>query len=98
MNAISGFGFPPKVTPGGTKTFDVQYTPTSGGAFSFNLSLGNNDSDEDPYNFTVSGTALAPEISVSSSEGGAIARWRHGHCRKQTNRRKRRDSHLYDQQ
>ena len=73
VNDISGFGFPPKVSPGGTKTFDVQYTPTSGGAFSFNLSLGNDDSDENPYTFTVSGTALAPaEISVNSSEGGAI--------------------------
>nr|WP_246476118.1 choice-of-anchor D domain-containing protein [Roseibium litorale] len=59
---------------GGTTTFTVQYTPTIAGAFSFDLSFTNNDSDENPFNFTVSGTASgAPEIEVSSSEGGAVS-------------------------
>ncbi|WKD50609.1 choice-of-anchor D domain-containing protein [Microbulbifer spongiae] len=60
------------VTPGGTTNFIVQYTPSAAGAFSFELSFTNNDGDENPYNFTVSGTAPAPEIEVSSSESGAL--------------------------
>ncbi|MDO3385839.1 choice-of-anchor D domain-containing protein, partial [Gilvimarinus sp. SDUM040013] len=55
-------------------TFTVQYTPTLAGAFSFDLSFVNDDADENPFNFTVSGTGSgAPEISVSSSVGGAVA-------------------------
>ncbi|MCK7613612.1 choice-of-anchor D domain-containing protein [Roseibium sediminicola] len=58
---------------GGTTTFQVQYTPTLAGAFSFDLSFSNDDSDENPFNFTVSGTATgAPEISVSADIGGAV--------------------------
>ncbi|MEW5250955.1 choice-of-anchor D domain-containing protein [Microbulbifer discodermiae] len=60
------------VIPGGTTNFIVQYTPTAAGAFSFDLSFVNNDGDENPYNFTVSGTAPGPEIEVTSSEGGAL--------------------------
>lgn len=67
---------------GGTETFTVQYTPTLAGAFSFGLSFTNDDSDEDPYNFTVSGTATGtPEISVDETglnqgpvaDGGTLA-------------------------
>ena len=58
---------------GGTTTFQVQYTPTVAGAFSFDLSFVTNDSDENPFNFTVSGTGIgAPEIAVSSSVSGAL--------------------------
>gem|GEM_PF-2376867 len=41
---------------GGTATFDVQYTVTAGGAFSFELDVTNNDADEGNYDITVSGT------------------------------------------
>ncbi|WP_350334594.1 choice-of-anchor D domain-containing protein [Coralliovum pocilloporae] len=59
---------------GGPQTFDVTYTPTATGAFSFELDITNDDSDENPYDILVSGTGVAPEIAVSSSEsGGAVA-------------------------
>jgi hypothetical protein len=54
------------VPGGGTTTFFVTYTPTAVGAFSFNLSFANNDSDENPFNFTVSGTAVAAVPTVTS--------------------------------
>lgn len=61
------------VAPGGTTTFTVNYTPTIAGAFGFDLSMVNDDGDENPYNVTVSGTATgAPEIAISSSISGAL--------------------------
>jgi hypothetical protein len=45
---------------GGTTTFSVTYTPRDVGPFSFLVSFANNDSDENPFNFTVSGTGTAP--------------------------------------
>ncbi|MEP1186630.1 MAG: choice-of-anchor D domain-containing protein [Roseibium sp.] len=75
--AVDTIGAPGSTTVtsgGGTTTFQVQYTPTVAGAFSFGLSFVNNDADENPYNFTVSGTATGtPEISVSADIGGAVA-------------------------
>ena len=41
----------------GEATFDVTYTPAANGAYSFQLALTNNDTDESPYDITVSGTA-----------------------------------------
>ncbi len=62
------------VAPSGSTTFTVNYTPTLAGAFSFDLSVVNDDGDENPYNFTVSGTATGtPEIGLSGSIGGAVA-------------------------
>jgi hypothetical protein len=61
------------VAPGGTTTFTVSYTPTNAGAFGFDLSMVNDDADENPYDVTVSGTATgAPEIAISSSISGAL--------------------------
>ena len=66
VNSISAPGST-TVSPSGSTTFTVKYSPTSGGAFSFDLSFANNDSDEDPFNLTVAGTALAPEIEVAET-------------------------------
>ncbi len=74
VNSITAPGSTTVAPSGGTTTFAVQYTPTVAGAFSFNLSFTNDDADENPFNFTVSGTATgAPEISVSASIGGAVS-------------------------
>ncbi|PWW01453.1 hypothetical protein DFR52_102115 [Hoeflea marina] len=74
VGSIAAPGSTTVAAGGGTTTFDVEYTPTLAGAFSFGLSFVNDDGDENPFNYTVSGTATgAPEIEVSSSEGGAVA-------------------------
>ncbi|MEC8195972.1 MAG: Ig-like domain-containing protein, partial [Pseudomonadota bacterium] len=73
VGSISAPGSSSVAAGGGSTTFTVQYTPTVAGAFSFDLAMVNGDADESPYNITVSGTATgAPEISVSSSESGAL--------------------------
>ncbi|MEJ7594836.1 MAG: choice-of-anchor D domain-containing protein, partial [Planctomycetaceae bacterium] len=57
----------PNISAGGFDTFDVKFSSATPGTFTGELSFTNNDSDENPYNFTVianvsvSGT---PEIDV----------------------------------
>jgi hypothetical protein len=55
------------LAPSTSTTFEVQVTPLAVGAFSFGLSIANNDANENPYDWTVSGTA-------SSSGGGSGSR------------------------
>lgn len=54
--------------PGQTKDFDIRFAPTNSGLKTAVFSLGNNDGNENPYNFTIQGTCIAPEISI---QGGA---------------------------
>ncbi|MEM8651481.1 MAG: choice-of-anchor D domain-containing protein, partial [Pseudomonadota bacterium] len=62
------------IAAGASTTFTVSYTPTIAGAFSFDLDIGSDDADENPYDIAVSGTATgAPEIDISSSETGPVA-------------------------
>jgi len=62
------------VTPGGTETFTVTYTPLSAGPFEFEVFMTNDDPDVLQYEFTVSGASTGePEIAVTSSVSGAVA-------------------------
>lgn len=55
------------VAPGATTALVLTVVPTAAGAWSFPVSLVNDDADEDPYDWTVGGTAIpvAPEIALS---------------------------------
>ena len=63
------FTGPADTTLAPTETTDivVPYSPTVAGAFSFDVSLGNNDVDESPYVFTISGTGLDVTAPVGYS-------------------------------
>jgi len=55
------------VAPSGTTSFTIRFEPTSTGSKSATLSIANNDSDENPYDFDITGTATpapTPEINV----------------------------------
>ncbi|MCG7627734.1 autotransporter outer membrane beta-barrel domain-containing protein, partial [Epibacterium sp. MM17-32] len=56
---------------GGTTTLQVDYTAIAGGAYGFDLSLGSDDADEDPFDISVTGTAqsVASGLSVQSGSG-----------------------------
>lgn len=60
---------PGSSVPSGTSTsFNVDITPTAAGVWDFGISIVNNDSNENPYGFNVTGTAVAlaaPEMNVS---------------------------------
>ncbi len=71
FSLVSSFGSL-TVTPGNSTTFTVRLTAAAAGSPSGTLSFGNNDSNENPFNFTINGevtAATAPEIAVS--DGGA---------------------------
>jgi hypothetical protein len=64
------------VSPGGNTTFSVDVDPAAAGAWDLAVSFGNSDPNEDPYDFTVDGTAAgapSPEIELEDSAGAAIA-------------------------
>lgn len=50
------------LAPAGTTQFSIAVTPLSAAAFSFDVTINNNDPDsgESPYTFTVSGTGVNP--------------------------------------
>jgi hypothetical protein len=56
------------VAPGGSTTFTVTFNPIAGGLRTATLSIANNDSDENPYNFAIQGTGLVyPEMDVKGN-------------------------------
>jgi len=56
------------VAASGSTTFVITFTPGGLGLRSANVSIANNDSDENPYTFTINGTGVAPEINLK--QGG----------------------------
>lgn len=58
------------ITPGNSATFTLTANGSlSGGAKSGTVSIANNDSDENPYNWTVNFTILAPEMRIVIDAG-----------------------------
>ncbi|OQW93914.1 MAG: hypothetical protein BWK79_08640, partial [Beggiatoa sp. IS2] len=51
-----------------TTTFVVQFAPTTVGTVEGTISIANNDSDENPYTFTVAGEGISPPFSVQGNE------------------------------
>jgi hypothetical protein len=68
---MAGFGTR-LLAPGQSTTFRVRYNASTVGTQSGQISFGNNDSDENPFNFTVRGTAVSGGlIAGSPSRGGS---------------------------
>ncbi len=57
------------VAASGSTTFNVAFDPTVNGAVTATLSIANDDADEAPYTFSVTGTGTggAPEIAVTGN-------------------------------
>ncbi|MCA8936454.1 MAG: choice-of-anchor D domain-containing protein [Planctomycetes bacterium] len=53
-----------------TDTFSFAITPTAAGAFSFTVTIANNDTDEAPFVFTYSGHTTVPSTTTSGGGGG----------------------------
>ena len=52
------------INPGQSATFTVVFNPSATGTRNATINIVNNDSNENPYNFAISGTGTSPEISV----------------------------------
>ncbi len=61
------------VIPGGSTTFIVRFAPLSPGVKTAGLHLVNNDGNESPFDLTLTGTAVAPEIAVEQPVGTNLA-------------------------
>lgn len=57
------------VAAGGSTSFTVSVLGGTAGAYSFNVSITNNDADENPYNFTANGTVVPPGGSMVGGGG-----------------------------
>ncbi|WP_452232052.1 choice-of-anchor D domain-containing protein [Lacinutrix sp. MEBiC02595] len=58
------------IAAGSSRTFVVRFAPTVGGTVTANISIANNDSNENPYNFRIRGTGDAPEPEISITGNG----------------------------
>jgi len=55
------------ITAGNSTTFQITFNPSALGLRSAYVSISNNDTNENPYDFSIQGTGLAPEISVKGN-------------------------------
>jgi hypothetical protein len=57
----------PIIAAGGSTTFSITFTPGATGLRSAMVSIANDDSDENPYNFNIQGTGyvVSPEIDIT---------------------------------
>jgi hypothetical protein len=63
FSVVSSFGST-TVPPSSSTTFTVQLNATAVGTYSGTLSFGNNDSDENPFNFTISGVVDPQKLNL----------------------------------
>ena len=57
------------ITSGSNTTFEITFNPSANGVRNAVISIANNDSDENPYNFNIQGTGFTanPEINVTGN-------------------------------
>lgn len=60
------------VTAGSSTTFNITFTPGGLGTRNATLSLANNDTDENPYNFSIQGTGACPTITLAPLPNGTV--------------------------
>jgi hypothetical protein len=59
------------VAAGGSTTFVIRYSPTSGGTKTASLSIANDDSDENPYDIALTGDAqVVYSLTIAAGTGG----------------------------
>ncbi|MCB9934610.1 MAG: putative Ig domain-containing protein [Planctomycetes bacterium] len=59
------------VAGGSNTTFVINVVPTAAGAYDFTVSIDNDDLDENPYDFTVSGNAVSNVPPVVANQTGS---------------------------
>lgn len=65
-------GMVTNIAAGGSTAFKIIFDPASMGMKTCIVTIANNDSDENPYEFVVKGTAVAPEIGVLGTNSVSI--------------------------
>ena len=57
------------IPPQASSSFGIQFSPTEAGTHTATVSIANSDSDENPYEFSISGTGVAAACSSPLAEG-----------------------------
>ncbi len=52
------------IIPGSFRTFSINFNPSAPGIRTAMVSIANNDSNENPYNFLIQGTGVTPEADI----------------------------------
>jgi hypothetical protein len=55
------------VASGSNTTFTITFAPTAAGLRTADIKIGNNDTNEDPYDFSIQGTGVAKEIDIQGN-------------------------------
>nr|WP_321222405.1 choice-of-anchor D domain-containing protein [uncultured Psychroserpens sp.] len=55
----------PSVPASGSTTFEITFDPSANGLRTAEVSIINDDSDENPYNFSIQGTGIIPEPEIN---------------------------------
>jgi predicted RecA/RadA family phage recombinase len=55
------------IAPSSSTTFTIRFEPPSPGAKSATVSISNNDSSENPYNFAISGSAYLGDVRITNA-------------------------------
>jgi phage gp45-like len=61
------------VTPGGSTTFDITFDPATTGSRTVTVSIDNDDADEDPYTFDLTGVGVVAPIMVVVGNGQTVS-------------------------
>lgn len=56
------------IAASGSTTFQITFDPSATGTKSATLSIANDDSGENPYNFSIQGTGTAPTITLTGTD------------------------------
>ncbi len=59
----------PVAASGGTTTFTIRFKPTTTGDKTATITIANNDSNEDPYNFTITGKGIPATAEMNLKQG-----------------------------
>jgi hypothetical protein len=59
---------PTSVAIGGSATFIISFVSSAVASYTATISIANNDSDENPYTFAVSGAGVAPEMCITGND------------------------------
>ncbi|MBS7787485.1 choice-of-anchor D domain-containing protein [Flavobacterium sp. CYK-55] len=60
------------VAAGDNTSFTVQFTPTAAGARTATISIANDDANENPYDFALTGTGTAQEINIQGNTNDIV--------------------------
>ena len=59
------------ISGGNNLTFSIDYIPLTDGTHTATISIDNDDSNEDPYTFTIQGTSISPNPEIDVKGNGA---------------------------